>query len=621
MHMKIKNAAVIAKPSALSQVGGFLGERFLLNKENKLKNQSLSEKFIQLVERKSYSDWFWLGEQLGKWFYASIYSALISGDEELKLRVESYINRAAAAQESNGRFSIGSPDKIKPVRGMELYENYFVMHGLLAVYMVLGEETALEIAKKMADYYTGLYGTGPGQYPMTCEAPGTGHQCHYGTEGTLFIHPVALLYELTGEKKYLEWCEMVVSHWDEWASYPPAKPKLKNMGTKYLSNLKEVVKGTKELYEFHPVYVHAHTLNMNLLGLAELYRATGRKEYFEIVEAVVDNIVEKHLTITGGLSNEEKYQDPSYYSAVSGVEVCPQASWIWLNWLMYEITGEAKYYDYIERTVFNHFLAAQTGDGSNWSYFTPYNGQAAKPEGPNCCNGIGSMFLSLLPSMAYGIRESGFDILLFLSSTFTGQLPSGNDFSIRQTTEFPEKGRIKLEVLLDGPEDFTLRIRKPGWSKQVTLFLNQQAIPVSYEKGFIILHRTWDNEDVVELDFDLSVSVLTEGNNACLTRGPIVYAVFENLQNEDCQEVLCRGETIELAAEETAPVVQMDTRNGLLGPAYKVRGVIKSEAVPLFFNSQNNSTLSQQIEEEFILLPFCNQGAVKGRYWIFFNAK
>ena len=101
-----------------------MGQRFHSNRVKRLKDRLLAEQFIRLHERKRYDDWFWMGEQIGKWLDASAHAAVIAGDDELLSRVHEMIDRLAASQASDGYLGITAGFHRNPVRGMELCEMY-----------------------------------------------------------------------------------------------------------------------------------------------------------------------------------------------------------------------------------------------------------------------------------------------------------------------------------------------------------------------------------------------------------------------------------------------------------------------------------------------------------------
>ena len=130
-------------PSSISSIGGFLGQRFHANDAGRIQDALLSEEFIRRHERKDHFDWFWLGEQIGKWFDAAAYTAATTRDQALLDRIHALLDRLEKTQEEDGAVSVTLRRNRVPARGMELYEYYYVLHGLLVLHDLLKSEKAL----------------------------------------------------------------------------------------------------------------------------------------------------------------------------------------------------------------------------------------------------------------------------------------------------------------------------------------------------------------------------------------------------------------------------------------------------------------------------------------------
>jgi len=424
-------------PRDIAAVGGFLGQRFQANRVGRLKDWILSEEFIRLHERQNHGDWFWLGEQVGKWLDASAYTALIADDQELLDRVHQVLERLARTQEEDGYLGITKRRYRIPVRGMQLYEWYYVLHGLLVCADLLGSELALETARRLGDYIIHTWGPDPGQFPLAGRFPGNGHG---GGEGTLILEPIVLLSQRTGDARYVEWGERTLNKWNEWlAAYPESR------FTCDYAAMKQFAAGEKGVYELRE-NIHAHTFHMTLLGIAALYNTTGKAEYRDIVIGSVDRLADEWIFLTGGMSSGERYLPRRFYHPRGDIEVCPQHTWILLLDQALRWTGKARYAAEIERDLFNHFLAAQLADGSNWSYMTPLNGRAQEPKSPNCCNAAGHRLAGRMPTYLYGLRDGAPAVLLYSESEATLRVPELPAVTLRQETDFPSSGAVTLLV-------------------------------------------------------------------------------------------------------------------------------------------------------------------------------
>ncbi|MBO2521200.1 MAG: hypothetical protein CW345_05280 [Firmicutes bacterium] len=601
-------------PHAVERIGGFLGERFHNNKERRLKNWTLVEDFISLYERKSHQEWFWIGEQAGKWLDAAAYAAVISRDDELAERVLQAVDQLARSQEADGYLGVTAPWNRTPVRGMQLYEWYFLIHGLLVCHELLGSEQALETAKRLGDFIMRTWGVGEGRFPLMGRFPGNGHD---GGEGTLILEPMVLLGLRTGDEAVIRWCEETVQMWDQWAeTYPESRH------TGSYSMMKAVASGEADVYQVRE-NVHAHTLHMTLLGLAALYEATGSEEYRRVVLGCVDRIRETMIFITGGMSSGERYVPYPFYNPRNDIEVCPMHSWVLLANQALLWTGKPEYAEEIERTLLNNFLAAQRADGSNWHYMIPMNHPAQPCSTPNCCNSSGPRLIARMPAFLYGRTGDGLAIHLYCDSEIRFEA-GGVPVHLVQETAYPSDGLVRITVQPEAPCRFTLHLRIPSWADEARIAVNGEGTAVAAPGTYERVEREWRPGDRVELQLPMPIRLQRGPRQAAVIRGPLVYAYFQSMQDDparfywnhgvypdDVELVLDSDSPAELFREEAAP-------EGWLGPALRVRAVQKPRA-PMFASESANRRLPGAKEFSARLLPFANQGAQQGHYAVFLD--
>jgi uncharacterized protein len=600
-------------PKSLKSVSGFLGRRFQANLEGRLTDPLLSEQFIRLHERKNEDVWFWLGEQVGKWLDASVHAGLIANNAALLERVCQIVDRLAKAQEADGYLGITTRHHRNPVRGMELYEMYYVLLGLEEVYRLLDYPAARSVACKLADYITRTWGAEAGQFPLVGRYPGNGHD---GGEGTLILEPIVALGNLTGESRYVEWGEQVLMKWDAWWQSHP-----ESVHAAGWTQMRRFAAGEIDLFDLRP-NIHAHTYHMTLLGIAALYNATGKADYRQIVLSSIDRIAREWIFLTGGMSSGERYVDREYYHPRNDVEVCPQHTWLLLLDQAMRWTGEAAYSAEIERDLFNHFLAAQLADGSNWSYMTALNGQAQEPYGPNCCNAAGQRIAGRMPEFLYGWREDNPAVLIYSPSNAVFNLPGGRQVILRQDTEYPSQGQVLIHLDMQAPAQFALHLRIPPFAEKAHYQVNDSEDQQVEAGGFTIIERQWHPGDQVRLDLPMPVQVQANEHLAAIKRGPLVYCLFQDAQEKNGRLYWHRGIYPEdhcllidpdhpqesLSEEPAAP--------GLLGPALRLKGKVLPRA-PIFATSVANAQVKPAEPETCLLLPFANQGSIRGEYRIF----
>jgi DUF1680 family protein len=601
------------EPDRISSIGGFLGERFRANMVGRLKNRAMLEEFIGLHERKNYDDWFWMGEQLGKWLDAAAYSCLISQDQELQDYILQVIDRLAACQEEDGYVGITSRIHRNPVRGMQLYEWYYVLHGLIVCYDLLDSQPALDIANKLGRYIIRTWGPDPGQFPLMGRYPGNGHD---GGEGTLILEPIVMLGMRTEDQRFIQWGEETLAMWDDWSDRYP-----ESVHTGSLSAMRRVAKGENDVHSIRE-NIHAHTLHMTLLGLAALYNATGKDEYRDIVLGCIDNIAAKYVFLTGGMSSGERYVPFRYYNPRNDIEVCPQHTWILLLDQALRWTGKATYAEEIERTLFNSFLAAQTADGSNWSYMTPLNGRAQRPGSPNCCNAAGHRIAGRMPVYLYGLIDDGIVAHMYTDSEIEFELNDNTLVRLKQVTQYPSQGSVVFHVEPNNTTRFAFYLRIPSFAEGATIAVNGKSIDGVKYGDYARIEREWKKGDTVSLHLPLRVRAQAGHHEVALVRGPLVYAYFQAWQDDPERFYWSQGlypDDVDLLIDPSNvanDVVGVPAPPTCLGPALIVKARQKQRA-PMFANPEANKRLPQGCETEAVLLPFANQGTRNGHYAVF----
>lgn len=624
-------------PDQLRRVNGFLGERFRANTEGRLKNWALVEEYISLHERKNHDEWFWIGEQAGKWLDAAAYAAVISGDGELRSRVLQAVDRLAASQERDGYVGVTAHWWRNPVRGMQLYEWYFLLHGLLCCHELLGSERALEVATRLGRYIVERWGTRPGQFPLMGRYPGNGHD---GGEGTLILEPMALLGARTGDGALIEWCVECVRMWDAWADqYPESRH------TGSYSAMRAVAEGAADVHTIRE-NVHAHTLHMTLLGLAALHEATGEAEYRHVVLGCVDAIRDTCVFITGGMSSGERYVPYPYYNPRNDIEVCPQHSWVLLCEKALSWTGDARYAEEIERTLLNNFLAAQRSDGSNWHYMIPMNHPAQPVSTPNCCNSSGARIVGRMPVFFYSSTGTGIAINQYCPSQVTFEAPGGVRVTLKQTTDYPSDGTVRITVDPAGPARFALLLRIPSFADGARLSLipaspgsGAEGSDVSAAAGpawepatgkevspgsYAIIQREWRRGDQVELTLPMPIRVQAGPRQLAVMRGPLVYAYFQSAQDDPARFYWHQGvypddvEAVVDPADPAGAFTEEPAPQGWLGPALTLKGRHKPRA-PMFVHEAANRRLPGEQNVAIRLLPFVNHGAQTGHHAVFLH--
>jgi DUF1680 family protein len=511
-----QDEAEVLSPSAI-QIEGWLGARILANATNRLLTVD-TEPFLAGFHQKPGSH-PWIGEHVGKWMHAATLAWAYTGDPRLRAKLDRVASDLIAAQEPDGYLGTYVPEKrfgLYEGADWDVWSHKYNLLGLLTYYQYTGNESALAACRKMGDLLILTFG--PGKKSIL--SAGT----HLGMAATSVLEPVVLLYRSTGDKRYLDFARYIVQSWDE-----PNGPKI----IQALLTEKQVNKTAN---------AKAYEMLSNLVGLCELARATGDRQLVQPVLNAWQDIVSKRLYLTGSASQGEKFHgdfDLPNQAGAHVAETCVTTTWIQLNLQLLRLTGDAKFANELEKTLYNHLAAAQNPRGDDWCYFTPLEGKKPYDAGITCCHSSGPRGMALAPLEAYLKGKSdGADALLvstFESSSVTLQL-GGQEVKVGQRSKFPFEGASELRVQLSQPARFAMLVRVAAWCNPMTLSVNGQAITYAIQKGWAVIPaRQWSSGDRVDLAYQLN-SRLVQGEHgnkglAALQWGPFVLAYDSALTN------------------------------------------------------------------------------------------
>lgn len=530
--------AIRRLPPDAVQMQGTLGERHRLSRINRLRHQE-DEYFLWAFREhcklgfrafdSPHPQWTmgdWPGEFLGHYLESACLSAWNAGDAVLQAKIEGIMDKWLPLQEPSGY--LGTYDPEDRWQRWDVWVHRHNIIGLMRYWQYTADNRARAAMLRIGEYL--LREIGPGKRPLH-------NALHMGMASSAVIAQMVWLYWETGDQRYLDWARWAVDHWEE-----PGGPAI-------VSSLVagKGVAGTATR--------KAAELQICLLGLIELYRATGEARYLQPVLIAWDDLVANEVYVTGGSSNGEYFTPDhvlrdDYVFHVS--EVCVTVSWLQLNLELGTLLGEARFFDQAEQTIFNHLLAAQSPDGKGWNYFTGL--RDAKRfrwhYDPDCCPQRGSRAVANLPLFVYGASDGAVVANVFTPGTVHATVSSvgkassvssgGGDgattsVTLDVATEYPADGHVVISVHpeRDGVA-FGLRLRKPGWCRGYTLAVNGEALAVPPDAhGYLEVRRVWRKGDQVDLRLDMPVRVVTDTRNypnrVAIVRGPLVYAADTSL--------------------------------------------------------------------------------------------
>lgn len=404
----------------------------------------------------------------------------------------------------------------------EFYNLGHMVEGAVAYYQATGKRNFLDIAIKYADCVCQAIGEGADQKKLV-----PGHQ----------IAEMALvkLYLTTGNRKYLD----------------QAKFFLDARG--YTSRRDTYSQAHKPVVEQDEAVGHAVRAVYMYSGMADVAAITGDSSYIKAVDKIWDNIVSKKTYITGGIGARHageafgnNYELPNLSAYC---ETCAAIGNVYMNYRLFLLHGDAKYFDVLERTLYNGLISGVSLDGGSFFYPNPLasnGGYSRKPWfGCACCPSNISRFIPSLPGYVYAIKENEVYVNLYLSNKAELKV-NKKKIVLEQETSYPWNGDICLKIA-QGSQEFAMKLRIPGWVRGEVLpsdlyayadnqklsyrvSVNGQEVKSELDNGYISIARRWKKGDVIEMHFDMlprlvkaNRKVTDDRGRVAVERGPLVY--------------------------------------------------------------------------------------------------
>ena len=405
----------------------------------------------------------------------------------------------------------------------ELYNLGHMVEGAIAHYQATGERTFLDIAIRYADCVCREVGPNAGQ---ACVVPG-----HQIAEMAL-----AKLYTVTGDKKYLDEAKFLLDYRGK------------------TTIVHEYSQAHKPVIDQDEAVGHAVRAAYMYSGMADVAALTGDSAYIRAIDRIWENIVGKKMYITGGIgstsSGEAFGRNYELPNMSAYCETCAAIGNVYVNHRLFLLHGESKYYDVLERTLYNGVLSGVSLDGGAFFYPNPLEsmGQHQRQAwfGCACCPSNICRFIPSVPGYFYQTHERDIYVNLFGGNTASLTI-GGRSVTLTQTTRYPMDGDILLTVGQNKAGRFRLRIRIPGWVRgqvvpgdlysyidnkrlSYAVKVNGQPVADELENGYLTIDRTWKKGDRVEIHFDMEPRLVSALENVradqgrvAIERGPLVY--------------------------------------------------------------------------------------------------
>lgn len=496
-------------------------------------------------------------------------SLISSPDPKLEVLLDSLIGIIKKGQEKDGYLTTWRTinprkppaDWVKVVDGVRWeymnmsHEEYNAGHLYEAAsvhFKATGKRNLLDIALKNADLFVKTFGDEKGKILAV-----PGHQ--------IIETGLVKLYEITGKEDYIKLAKFFLDHRGD--------PNKKENYHEYAQDHKPVVQQDEVVgHAVRAVYMYA-----GMTDIAAIYKD---KSYREAVDKLWHNMVEKKIYLTGGIGAKHEgesfgknYELPNL---TAYNETCAAIGSIYWNERLFNLTGDVKYTDIVERTMFNAVIPGISLKGTEFFYPNPlesdgkytFNIGACTRSGwfdCSCCPTNLIRFIPAIPGLVYSQEKNTLFVNLYMSNTADVSLDT-HKLRISQETNYPWDGKIKLTVTPEEAGQFTLKLRVPGWARNEVMpgglysytekstanpviKINGKVQDSTIKEGYFVINRTWNKGDSIDLELPMSVREVTASekikenqNKTALEYGPLVYSI-EEADNKNIEDIRINNKT------------------------------------------------------------------------------
>jgi len=480
---------------------------------------------------------------------AMAYALKTHPDPALEAKADEWIDKVAAAQLPDGYLDtyFTLRDINQRWTNIEAHEDYNAGHlieAAVAYYNVTGKRKFLDVAIRLANHIDSTFRLGNKKWF-------SGHE-----EIELAL---VKLYRVTNNDRYLKLAD--------WYLQQRGKEGIYNYEGKWFTPAYwQTLKPVKDQTEITGHAVRAMYL---YTGAADVAALTGDKGYMNAMQKVWEDVVYRNMYITGGIGsagdNEGFSKDYDLPNEDAYCETCASVGMVLWNQRMCQLTGDSKYIDVLERSLYNGALDGLSLSGDHFFYdnVLASNGQHQRREwfGTACCPANIARLVTSVGNYIYGKSNDGIWINLFVGSN-TRIKVANTDVSVKMETNYPWDGKVKINIDPDRKSKFKLYIRQPAWLTKgpasenserdiytdpviredramYSYLLNGKEIRGRQENGYEIIEADWKKGDVLEFEYPMDIrtmianpKVKTDIDRIALQRGPLVYCV-ERADNKE----------------------------------------------------------------------------------------
>ncbi len=466
------------------------------------------------------------GHFAGGHFLSAVALASAGSDNDvLKSRGTQLVAGLAACQKKSGSGYLSAfPTDLfehlaagKPVWA-PFYTYHKIMAGLLDMYVLTGNEDALQVAEGMAGWVDGYFegiSDIQRQHMLRTE---------YGGMNEVLVNLAAL----TKKQQYID-----TAHLFE-------QPSILDP----LAQRRDELQG-----------LHANTNVPKMIGAARMYEVIGDRRYRQIAEYFLEEVLTARNYAIGNTSLDEHWNTgPGQLQGTlqwTNAECCVAYNLMKLQRLVFGWTADPRWMDAYERTLFNARLGTQNAQGLKQYFFPLAAGYWRTYNSPEesfwCCTGTGAEEFAKFADTIYFRRGHDLYVNQFLASTLDWK---EEGLVLKQVTQFPHEQGTTLKLETTRPELRTIHVRIPGWTTGAAeVKINGRPLEAMADPGsYLAIRRTWQKGDTITVSLPMELhqeQLPGDSSVSAVLYGPLVLAAtLGDGPGDGPSKIIHSGETV-----------------------------------------------------------------------------
>ena len=506
---------------------------------------------------------WWADSDVYKWIEGASYILALYPNAQLESKVDGLIAKIAAAQQKDGYLDTYVQLNLPDLKWKSLAFNHemfcagSLFEAAVAHNQATGKHTLLAVALRLADHLDATFGPG-----KQAGIPG-----HEEVELALIR-----LYRLTHEQRYLQLAQYFIdSRGQKPSIFERQYEQLPDRKVELLGHPMSIRDFYRRFFLANPAKFdtsysqdqlpvrqqrvavgHAVRAMYLYSGMADLVYETGDPGLWEALDSLHDSVSNHRMYVTGGIGPSERNEgftdDYDLPNEDAYQETCASAGMVFWNYRMLKLTGNARYADLMELSLYNALAAGVSLTGDSFCYVTPLanRGDFKRDSwfGVPCCPTTIARFLPALGRYIYSESADGLWLNLFIAGQVDANL-AGKKVTLRQSGNYPWDGKIKVTLGVEAPQDFVLRVRIPGWAAGADFQLNGEKLTPRVVNGYAEIRRSWSDGDTIDLTLPMDIQrleanprVVYDHAKTALRRGPLIYCLEQADQQAPVDQII-----------------------------------------------------------------------------------